>query len=148
MAHPDIPDPDHMDIGPAADEPAEIKELRPVLIQATEALYKALQRYEMWRVLAQDGALHSRLEQRSMAREGFFQLREMVFDALVVALTRMFDRPMNGHTPLSRLLLGTNVTNAKVQAYVADRRAQDRLTFPARLSACSPLSPEDRVVFE
>ncbi|MBS1058036.1 hypothetical protein [Gluconobacter kondonii] len=113
MAHPHIPDPDHMDICLAADEPAEVKALRPVLEQATEALYEALQRYEMWRVLAQDEALHSRLGQQSFAHKGFFQLRGMVFDALVVALTRMFDRPMNGHNPLSLVSLGKSVSDAK-----------------------------------
>ncbi|MFT9366802.1 MAG: hypothetical protein ABF572_14805 [Gluconobacter sp.] len=105
-----------MGIEPAAGEPSEVKTLRPVLERATEDLCEALQRYEMWRVLAQDGALHARLGQGSFARKGFFRLRGMVFDALVVAMTRMFDRPMKGRNPLSLFLLGTNVTNVKVRA--------------------------------
>lgn len=113
---------------------------------ATDALHEALQRREMWRVFAQDKELHRRLGARSLARDGFFELRRMVFDALVVALTRMFDKPSKRHRPLSILALCEEVDKPEIRADVAERREADRKRCETVRSRSASLSDADREI--
>jgi hypothetical protein len=114
---------------------------------ATNEFYLALQRFHIWCVLAYDEHLVERLG-RGYATGGYLQVRSAIFEALVIALTRMFDKDVRGKRPLSLKNICRDLCLPEVRAYVVQQRTAVQLDFPARLALVTPLSDEDRAIFE
>ncbi len=114
---------------------------------ATSEFYLALQRFELWRVLAYDPVLVQRLG-KGFATAGYISVRSAIFEALLLTLTRMFDPGARGRRPLSFKTICNDVCRPEVRAYVAGLRSADARGFPARLGLVTPLDDADRKIFE
>ena len=114
---------------------------------ATNEFYLALQRFEIWRVLAYNKDLVERLG-KGYATGGYISVRSAIFEALLITLTRMFDQGARGRQPLSLRNICNDICRPEARTYVVDLRAAVARDFPARLGLVTPLGEADRAHFE
>ena len=114
---------------------------------ATSEFNLALQRFEIWRVLAYDRQLIERLG-KGYATGGYLAVRGAMFEALLLTLTRLFDQRSRGRTPLSLKNICNDLCRPEARAYVVALRSDDALDFPARLCLVVPMSEAARRQFE
>src|SRR6185312_17290826 len=85
---------------PDTEPPPVLARAQRHLATATNEFRLALQRFEIWNVLAYDRELAGRLD-KGFAAGGYLAVRSAVFEALLITLTRMFDQGARGRTSLS-----------------------------------------------
>lgn len=132
---------------PETDPPNILVKARRHLEVATNEFYLALQRFELWRVLAYEKSIPERLG-RSYAGGGYMQVRSAIFEALLVTLTRMFDKGARGKEPLSLKNISQSLCKPEVQTYIARIRLAEALDFPRPVALVTELGDADRAQFE
>ncbi|MFT9366087.1 MAG: hypothetical protein ABF572_11125 [Gluconobacter sp.] len=134
-------------LGAPAHRPLLLQSAQDALEEARDAFHQARKYLELWRVLAQDEALHDRMGQHSMALGGFVTLRCAVTDALILAILRMFENNSNGSHSLSFARICNDLSDPMVQSYLTDWRIRERQPIPAAFGMALPLDAESEAEF-
>jgi hypothetical protein len=132
---------------PTGEAPAILEIARRHLEVATDQFYVALQRFQIWRVLAYDERVIARLG-KGFATGGFLSVRSAIFEALLMTLTRMFDQGSRGKLPLSLKKICNDLCGLEVREFIAHQSSAEQRDFPARLALVEPLIDADRAIFE
>ena len=84
------------------------------------------------------------LDAKGFANSGYLSVRSAVFEALLVTLTRMFDRGARGRQSLSLKNISIALCRPEVRTYIVDVRAAERRDFPSRVGLLAELGMAER----